>query len=84
MAVKIVIVVAEWQGLAKALLHGVLAGMDGSVSLNVATRNLAARALYAGLGFVVEREFDGDFVGQACPAMRLTLDVGNLRAFHAG
>ncbi len=65
------------RGLAKALLRCVLADIDGSVTLNVAKSNLAARNLYAGFGFFVEREFDGAFNGQACPAMRLTLAVGN-------
>ncbi len=66
------------RGIATALVQKLLARMDGSVSLNVVKTNLAARALYAGLGFVVEREFDGEFNGQACPAMRLSLPRANV------
>ncbi len=49
-----------------------LAKPDEMHGIVAAVSVLAARALYTGLGFVVEREFDGDFNGKVCPALRLT------------
>jgi len=59
------------KGVATALVRAITARLDGPVTLNVATTNVAARAFYERLGFTVEREFMGDFKGHPCPVARL-------------
>ncbi len=60
-------------GIAKGLVQGLLAIMNGPVSLKVVRSNDVARSLYAGLGFVVDREFVGDFNSHICAAVRMSL-----------
>lgn len=59
------------KGVATALVRAITSRLHGPVTLNVATENIAARSLYERLGFRIEREFIGDFKGQACPVSRL-------------
>ena len=40
-------------------------------AVNVASSNVAARALYERLGFITEREYLGNFQGQPCPVCKL-------------
>ena len=58
-------------GVAEALVRELLAKLDGTITLNVATTNAAARSLYEHLGFTVEREFMGQFNGHDCPVAKL-------------
>ncbi len=60
-------------GVGTTLLQSVLAGMTEPATLNVFTRNDAARRLYERLGFVVDHEFIGDFNGHAVDVVRLQL-----------
>lgn len=59
------------KGVATALVRELLARLDGTITLNVATSNAAARSLYERLGFAVEREFIGQFNGHSCPVAKL-------------
>ena len=59
------------QGAAQALVRALLARLSGTITLNVATTNVAAYNLYKRLGFTVEREFIGQFNGHACPVAKL-------------
>jgi ribosomal protein S18 acetylase RimI-like enzyme len=59
------------RGVADALVRELLARLDGTITLNVATTNAAARNLYEHLGFTVEREFTGQFNGHSCPVAKL-------------
>lgn len=59
------------KGVADALVRALLARLEGTITLNVATTNVAARSLYERLGFTVEREFMGQFNGRACPVSKL-------------
>jgi ribosomal protein S18 acetylase RimI-like enzyme len=43
------------------------------VALNVASNNTRARTLYEKFGFLVEREFMGNFQGMPCSVARLSL-----------
>ena len=54
------------KGVARALVRELIARLDGPITLNVATINTAARNLYETIGFVVEREFLGEFKGYMC------------------
>jgi len=58
-------------GVAQALVREILARLSGTITLNVATTNVAAYNLYKRLGFTVEREFVGQFNGHACPVTKL-------------
>jgi ribosomal protein S18 acetylase RimI-like enzyme len=58
-------------GAAQALVRALLARLSGTITLNVATTNVAAYNLYKRLGFTVEREFIGQFNGHACPVAKL-------------
>jgi ribosomal protein S18 acetylase RimI-like enzyme len=62
------------KGVATALLHAVLKGMTGPATLNVFARNEAARRLYEGFGFVVDKEFVGSFNGHHVDVVRLRRD----------
>lgn len=59
------------RGVATALVRELLAQLDGTITLNVATRNAAARNLYERLGFTLEREFIGRFNGHSCAVAKL-------------
>lgn len=59
------------RGVAAALVRELLAKLDGTITLNVAATNAAARSLYEHLGFTVEREFIGQFNGHSCPVAKL-------------
>jgi len=59
------------QGAAQALVRALLARLSGTITLNVATTNVAAYNLYKRLGFTVECEFIGQFNGHACPVAKL-------------
>lgn len=59
------------KGIASSLVETVLTSLEGKASLNVAKGNVGARELYARLGFVIEREFEGRFNGHSCEVMRL-------------
>jgi len=65
------------EGIATAILRALLAQLTGTVTLNVVTTNVAARALYERMGFAVEREFSGKFKGHECPVTRLCFHIGN-------
>ena len=58
-------------GVAQALIRALLARLSGTITLNVATTNVAAYNLHKRLGFTVEREFIGQFKGHACPVAKL-------------
>jgi ribosomal protein S18 acetylase RimI-like enzyme len=60
-------------GVASALLRQVLASLERPVALNVASNNTRARTLYEKFGFLVEREFMGNFQGMPCSVARLSL-----------
>lgn len=62
------------EGVATALLNHVLARMRPPVTLNVASGNSPANALYEGLGFRLKREFIGQFDGHPCLVRTLELD----------
>jgi ribosomal protein S18 acetylase RimI-like enzyme len=59
------------KGVAAALVRELLAQLDGTITLNVATTNVAARSLYKHMGFTVEREFIGQFNGHSCSVAKL-------------
>jgi ribosomal protein S18 acetylase RimI-like enzyme len=61
-------------GVATALVREILGRLDGTVTLNVARNNHAARALYLRLGFVVAKEFRTQFNGHDVEAMTLSYD----------
>jgi ribosomal protein S18 acetylase RimI-like enzyme len=63
------------KGVATALVRAITARLNGSVTLSVATENTAARALYARLGFTVEREFISHFKGHPCGVSRLRYEA---------
>ena len=60
------------KGVARALLAEILGRLDGPVTPNVCRNNPAARSLYEGFGFVVDKEFVGIYNGHECQAMTLT------------
>ena len=60
-------------GVASALLRQVLASIERPVALNVASSNARARTLYEKFGFLVEREFMGNFQGMPCSVAKLSL-----------
>ena len=61
--------------MATSLLRAVLARLQGTVTLNVAAPNRAARALSERHGFAAAREYVADFLGQSvtgtCAAPRV-------------
>jgi ribosomal protein S18 acetylase RimI-like enzyme len=62
------------RGIARKLITEILESLSGTIKLNVATNNPAARSLYESLGFTVEREFIGNFNGYESHAMTLLLE----------
>ena len=62
------------KGVARALVLEMLARLTGTITLNVATTNVAAYNLYKRMGFTVELEFLGQFNGHACPVARLRFE----------
>ena len=62
-------------GVAQALVREMLARLTGTITLHVATTNVAACNLYKRLGFTVEREFIGQFNGHACPVAKLRYEA---------
>jgi RimJ/RimL family protein N-acetyltransferase len=58
-------------GVATALVRAITSRLNGGVTLNVATENIAARSLYERLGFTVDREYAGQFRGHPCQICRL-------------
>jgi ribosomal protein S18 acetylase RimI-like enzyme len=63
------------KGVAQALVREMLARLVGTITLNVATTNVAAYTLYKHLGFTVEREFVGQFNGHSCPVAKLRYEI---------
>ncbi|MCP4104960.1 MAG: GNAT family N-acetyltransferase, partial [Desulfobacteraceae bacterium] len=61
------------KGVAQLILNQILETLEGTVKLNVAKNNLAAKTLYTKLGFIVEREFEGNYNGYKSQAMTLSL-----------
>ena len=59
------------KGVASALVRELLARLDGTITLNVATTNTTACNLYKRMGFTVEREFIGKFNGHSCSVAKL-------------
>jgi ribosomal protein S18 acetylase RimI-like enzyme len=59
------------KGVACALVRALVARLDGTITLNVATTNVAACKLYKRMGFTVEREFMGQFNGHNCLVAKL-------------
>ncbi len=59
------------KGVATALLRAVLTRLRGTATLNVATSNYAARALYERHGFAVDREYVTEVRGQTVTALVL-------------
>jgi ribosomal protein S18 acetylase RimI-like enzyme len=66
------------KGVASALIREMLAQLNGTITLNVATTNAAACNLYKRMGFTVEREFIGKFNGRACPGRQAALRESGL------
>jgi ribosomal protein S18 acetylase RimI-like enzyme len=62
------------QGVARALLKEIIERLDGSITLNVAAENRAARQLYSSLGFVVVRDFAGQLNGHAVRVLTLSYE----------
>jgi ribosomal protein S18 acetylase RimI-like enzyme len=62
------------RGIAAALVSEMLQRIDGTATLNVGKNNQAARSLYQRLGFVVEKEFTGNFNGHDVEVMTLRYD----------
>ena len=60
------------RGIAKALVHDLIARLEHPITLNVVSGNAAARALYAQLDFKVERELRGNFQGWSCNVCKLS------------
>ena len=60
------------RGIASALIRHLIAELECPVTLNVASENVAARALYAQIGFKVERELRCNFQGWPCNICKLS------------
>ena len=63
------------RGVATTLVRSMLARLQQPVTLNVMVGNLAARTLYARLGFQTEREFEGNFQGNPCSVAKLRYET---------
>ena len=59
------------KGVATELVRELLGQLTGTITLNVAMTNAAARNLYEHLGFTLEREFIRQFNGHSCPVAKL-------------
>ena len=64
------------RGIANALVRHLIARLEPHVMLNVVSGNAAARALYARLGFKLERELRGNFQGWPCNLCKLSYERG--------
>jgi ribosomal protein S18 acetylase RimI-like enzyme len=62
------------QGIARALVEEILERLSGSITLNVAAENQAARQLYSSFGFTVARDFAGTFNGQDIRVLTLSYE----------
>lgn len=62
------------KGIAEKLLNKVLKDLKGEIKLNVAKNNTAGKNLYKKFGFVIEKEFVGNFNGYKSQAMTLVLN----------
>jgi|APSaa5957512576_1039674.scaffolds.fasta_scaffold163624_1 ribosomal protein S18 acetylase RimI-like enzyme len=62
------------KGVGQMLLNQVLSRLAGTIKLNVAKNNIAAKKLYEKHGFKIEREFVGNFNGFESQAMTLILE----------
>lgn len=62
------------KGVARGLLSEMMECLQGAVTLNVGSWNLAARQLYNQAGFVTTREFIGTFNGYDVPVLTLVYD----------
>jgi ribosomal protein S18 acetylase RimI-like enzyme len=63
------------RGIAKALVRHLIARLEHPIMLNVVSGNTAARALYAQLGFKVQRELSGNFQGWPCKVCKLSYET---------
>jgi len=63
------------RGVAARLLGEVLRPLRGPVALNVAKNNRPARALYEKNGFLLEKEFVGQWNGYECQVARLRYEA---------
>jgi ribosomal protein S18 acetylase RimI-like enzyme len=63
------------RGVAARLLREVLRPLNGTVALNVAKNNRPARALYEKNGFVLEKEFVGQWNGYECQVARFRYEA---------
>jgi ribosomal protein S18 acetylase RimI-like enzyme len=63
------------RGIASALIRHLIAQLEWPVTLNVVSENTAARALYAQLGFKVERELRGNYQGRPCNVCKLSYET---------
>lgn len=63
------------RGIANALVRHLIARLGPPITLNVVSENTAARALYAQLGFKVERELRSNFQGGACNVCKLSYET---------
>ena len=63
------------RGVAARILREVLRPLRGAVALNVAKNNRPARALYEKNGFLLEREFVGQWNGYECQVARLRYEA---------
>ncbi|MFC1533239.1 GNAT family N-acetyltransferase [Thermodesulfobacteriota bacterium] len=62
------------KGVAGKLLSEILKDLKGEIKLNVAKNNIAGKKLYKKFGFVIEKEFVGNFNGYKSQAMILVLN----------
>jgi ribosomal protein S18 acetylase RimI-like enzyme len=63
------------RGVAARLLREILRPLRGTVALNVAKNNQPARALYEKNGFLLEKEFVGQWNGYECQVARLRYEA---------
>lgn len=62
------------KGIAGKILQRIIQGLSGTIRLNVAKNNKAAKSLYKAMGFKIEREFSGEYNGYKTRAMTLFLE----------
>lgn len=63
------------KGIASSLVISMVNSLEGDAALNVAKTNISARKLYSRLGFIVEREYEGQFNGYPCEVIRMRYRV---------
>lgn len=61
------------KGVAEKLLKEIIKDLKGEIRLNVAKYNTPAINLYKKFGFIIEKEFTGDFNGYESKAMTMIL-----------